>query len=403
MKNQLRNLNFFATESTEINILRKERISTRIYLLLLFISVTIIVIYTVAPTNSTNKIVETPSLAEYEQLLVQYSSSLLCPCNQISISHQDLLTVTVTHHQLCSSDLIDPVWLSLVSSADLSLLHVFDDYRVMIGVYFRMLSTLCSRAQAAADKVIDGFLMKSLLSSSAMSQSQFLSRMDDVISQFKTSAAYDFSRSIEMLRGYLHTNTFVSSYGLSWYYWSKVMYESNYLWSAPVKFNNSCSCGRRSDCITTQPFFPTIPGLVLGCSVMEGVMRSTLVSLFNQTLIDNMTLSMVTNSSSAAYPQSLNISIASRFKVDTLVHDLVNNLFVEEWSFHVPYELFYNRCDPLYCSYVMQERNNALFLVSRLLGLYGGLTISWRFLAPYITRFLTEGFFCFRRAQVVTC
>lgn len=283
----------------------------------------------------------------------------------------------------------------------MSLIHVFDDYRVMIGVYFRMLSTLCARAQVAVDKVIDGFLMKSLLSSSAMSQSQFLSRMDDVNSQFKQTTASSFARSIEMLRGYFHSNTFVSSYGLSWYFWSNVIQESNFLWSAPVIFNDSCSCGTRSDCITSRPFFPIIPGLVLGCSVMEGVMRSTLVSLFNQTLLDNMASSFLVNSSSRFFAKSLNVSRPSRFKVDTLVHDLVYDLFVEGWLFNVSYESFYNRCHPLYCSYVMQERNNALFVVSRLLGLYGGLTISLHFVVPYITRFLTARMPGCRREQVV--
>ena len=383
-KNRIWQLNLFTTGSTDMNILRQERISTRIYLLLLSISITIIVICTIVPTIAISKTVDSPLLPQYQDLFLQHGSSLSCPCSQISIPYRDLLTINGTYHQICSSDLVAASWISNITyTGDDSLLQVHDDFRVTVGVYFRILSVLCARAQAAVDKVTDDFSTKTLLSSSFMPEFQFSSRMTDVTNQFQESATSGFSRMIQMLRDYLHGNTFLSSYDLNWYFSATEMAQFKLLLKSPIILNNSCSCGTRSDCTSSQPFLPWLPGLVMGCSVMEGVMRSRLVSFYNQTLLDNIVTAVHGNSSRESTAKSLNASLQSRYDMNTLVHDLSNNLFVEKWSFNASYISFYDRCNPRYCSYVMEERNNALFVVSRILGLYGGLTVSCRLIVVY--------------------
>ena len=381
-KKALPGLNLFATGSTDMVTLRQERMSTRIYLLLLLSSIIVIIIYTVAPTNMINQRIDSPPSSAYQALLARHGSSLHCPCTQISLPYRDLLVSNATYHQVCSSDFVDPAWFSAIAyTGDDPLLRVHDDFRVILPAYFRMVSTLCARARMAVVKVTDELSTKLFLSSSAMSEAQFLSNMNDTTSQFKESAASEFSRTMHLLRGYLHANTFISSYDLNWYFWTDQLLDFATLWNARIMFNNSCSCGTRRDCISFRPFFSVLPGLAMGCSVLEGVMRSNLMSLYNQTVLDNLD-----NYLTKAYVKRLNDSVISRFPVHSSVEKMVDGLFVEEWYFNSSYTSFYNRCAPRYCSYTVEERNDALYVVSRILGLYGGLSVSFWLMSPSLTR-----------------
>ncbi|CAF5035592.1 unnamed protein product, partial [Rotaria sp. Silwood1] len=80
----------------------------------------------------------------------------------------------------------------------------------------------------------------------------------------------------------------------------------------------------------------------------------------------------------------MNASLISRFQLNTSIQLLVDALFIEQWHFNVSYPSFYEQCAPTYCHYTVNEHNNALHVVSQILGLYGGLTVSLRFIVPLI-------------------
>ncbi|CAF4412258.1 unnamed protein product, partial [Rotaria sp. Silwood2] len=93
------------------------------------------------------------------------------------------------------------------------------DFGIGGGAYFQLLSTLCKLAQAAIQKSIDEFQIKTFLSAQAISEIQFLSRMTDITSQFESNTASRFSHAIQLVRDFVHGNTFVSSYAFNWYFW----------------------------------------------------------------------------------------------------------------------------------------------------------------------------------------
>lgn len=80
----------------------------------------------------------------------------------------------------------------------------------------------------------------------------------------------------------------------------------------------------------------------------------------------------------------MGLSSTSRFFVNTTVQNITHPLFIERWHINASYAAFYRQCAPTYRLYSVRERENALYVVSKISGLYGGLTVSLRFIVPYI-------------------
>ena len=51
---------------------------------------------------------------------------------------------------------------------------------------------------------------------------------------------------------------------------------------------------------------------------------------------------------------------------------------VERWSPFANYDNFYQRCQPLYCSYTYTEKSSFIYMITTIIGLFGALTIIFR-------------------------
>jgi hypothetical protein len=78
-------------------------------------------------------------------------------------------------------------------------------------------------------------------------------------------------------------------------------------------------------------------------------------------------------------PQPLNASLSSLFTPTTTISILIDELFVEHWINHSNYSNYFLSCAPRSCSYTYVQRMDALYMITTLLGLYGGLTFVLRF------------------------
>ena len=329
---------------------------------------------------------EEPSLAQFKAHFVDYASTLYCPCNQLSISYQDLITFNITYHQICSSDFVQEPWIKFLSSGTYANIFVWTDFRIIGATYFRILSTLCRLANTAAKKSINEFFAKNFLNSLMLSESQFDSRIQDAGLQFQSQAISHFPNTIQVLRDFVHGNAFVSIYALNWRFQVPKNASDRKLLIASVSMNDNCSCGTRKDCTTSGPFHSLMPAWVLGCSILEGIIRSSLESLYNQTVI-NALESFLINSDPIYLPNqvhatSMNSSINSRFPLNAHIEYMIDELFIEKWVFDWSYLDFYHQCAPSYCLYSTEERQNMLVVISRILSFYGGLTVSFRVAAP---------------------
>ena len=82
----------------------------------------------------------------------------------------------------------------------------------------------------------------------------------------------------------------------------------------------------------------------------------------------------------AEFPPTLNANVISRFKTSTTVQSMVEQLMLESWSQNVTYESYFNQCAPRYCTYSVIERRDVVFLITLLLGVFGGLSLLLRLL-----------------------
>lgn len=87
-------------QETNALILRGQIITTRIYLVLLYASLLILILFTVLSQKLITDTISKPSLATYEHLRARYPNTLSCPCENIAIYHEDFLSVTATYHQV---------------------------------------------------------------------------------------------------------------------------------------------------------------------------------------------------------------------------------------------------------------------------------------------------------------
>jgi hypothetical protein len=352
-------------------------------------------VYTVLSVETTVKTISMPSQAEYEKLMILHSNSLQCPCEHISVKHKQFMTVNTSFHQVCSSDFVKDVWLDYLFGDGLWYNYERSDLRVRGSAYFGLLSTLCIISQTTIQNSAEQFLTETFVNAEIMPEFEFLSKMSAITQLFETTTPARFSRSLRLLRDITHGNNFISSYFLNWHWWVKFNRSSMTFPTRPVTLDNDCSCGTRSDCTesggiylsfsNTQEF--SIPGWNVGCSSVETLLHSTLECLYNQTCIN--LLMYYATTVDIVYPLAINISamkstLFSRFPMNTMIENIVDSLFVEQWKINVSYSTFYNQCAPTHCSYTIEKYNSFLNTMSRLVGLYGGLTVSLRFIVPYL-------------------
>lgn len=76
----------------------------------------------------------------------------------------------------------------------------------------------------------------------------------------------------------------------------------------------------------------------------------------------------------------LNSSIPSRFPPDITIGNLIDELFIEQWSKKSIYENYFAACAPSVCRYEYVSRNSIVYVITLILSLYGGLTFGLRFI-----------------------
>ncbi|UJR08052.1 hypothetical protein I4U23_012329 [Adineta vaga] len=397
--NKLLILNIFDDESDHLETIRRQRISTRVYILVFSIAMYVITLYTIFSNRIELRSYSNPSPNDYDQLLMTYSESLKCPCEKISIEYKYFIEINTTIHAVCSSDFISRKWIDYLF--DIGDWYEYDrrDIRVRGGPYFLFLSTLCQLSQITIQNAIQQFLNETFISTHMISISEFDIQMNNINSQFRNNTLIKFSRTLKLLRDIINGNAFVSSYCLNWYWYNELDTVFNIHPIQPVQMTKECSCGTQSDCVgfggVYHEWYNTarllIPGWKIGCSVVETVLRSTLQCFYDQICLNSLVFHIQTYTwqhSDLINISAMNFSNKSHFKRETIIEKIADQLFIEEWIVNTSYLTFYNQCNIQECWYTMEKDDYITYTISNILGLYGGLTIALRFSIPYLIQIL---------------
>ena len=386
-KNKLLELNLFTSELTWTDDHRrqKEIFFTRLYIVILAFAITILIVYTSISLQVQRITVHNPSLQTIRdfQSHAEFSSTLICPCQSINIPYGSFISIIPEFHQLCTSDFVRSNfdYIQLFYQQEASLLYPHDDYHIFAIPHARMLESSCKLANQTLVEALSAFISNSIVSDRAQSPDIIEAQAQIIAHRFRTSTTRTFRRTLDLVRHINQGNGIVSSIHSNWHFHSLNISNGAPLWSTARSYgqDETCSCGTNPLCTSpaTMDGFDIL-GFRVGCYPLEALMQSTLACLYNTTCIERLTNMYYTPN--IHFPP-LDPTLTSE---NDTVQSLIDALMIHQWNITVDYEQYYLACSPLLCTYTIIERLNIVYVVTVIIGLYGGLTAALQLMVPAI-------------------
>ena len=129
-----------------------------------------------------------------------------------------------------------------------------------------------------------------------------------------------------------------------------------------------------------------IPGMKVGCLPYEALHESTLECFFSAQCL-NETARRISSLPPAAWPKPLGSAAKRRFGSYTPVSFIFSEIILDHWTNSSDYARYYDACAPVQCTYLTIRKNSFIYLVTLLIGLYGGLSIVFRIIAPLLVQY----------------
>ena len=243
------------------------------------------------------------------------------------------------------------------------------------------------------------FYSSEYVTASVTPSQTFQPEVDSLITQFSSSMKSSFSLSRSIFRDTTHANGLLSGLGAN--YRLYVADTENDLLTDPNTFM-SCSCASSPSCVqqattagnSISPASFSVPGFYTGCFVIEAFLRSTLECLHDQQCIAALQMHFWWTSSMEIV--ALNSSLLKAYSVNSTIGELMDNLMMETWSPSVMYKKYYDARRPAGYSYSYSTRNGAIYIVTKLFGIVGGLSTVLRFIIPRFIKLIMR---CVRKRR----
>ena len=191
------------------------------------------------------------------------------------------------------------------------------------------------------------------------------------MNEFQLTMPNLFINTLSLIREMIGTNMLLTVFSTNWAIETpSVLFHGKFVHTIPVDYEE-CNCAVSFKCISQSR------GMLSGCYPLETILQSTLECLFHPTCINNTDNFIILNSS---------LVNSSRFPLNTTIESIVNKLMVEEFLNKTSYELYFDRCEPLSCSYSYNDKNDIIEGITNLIGLYGGLSIICQLISIFIVK-----------------
>ena len=185
-------------------------IATRIYLLLLGLSVMTLIGFSASRMRIESVTIRNLSAENYESLYQNYPMVLHCPCSQVAIPYGSFVSLSPTYHPVCSSLFISPEWInSIVGTVNLNFAYSYIDFHVVGQAFFTTVATLCSLSQGTLSDAWYIFNHSTIISTELLSNKELLARTNFLLDQFESNTKAEFKRLLSLIR--LHTQTLFST------------------------------------------------------------------------------------------------------------------------------------------------------------------------------------------------
>ncbi|CAF1562192.1 unnamed protein product [Adineta steineri] len=160
---------------------------------------------------------------------------------------------------------------------------------------------------------------------------------------------------------------------------------------------SDCNCHLSSTCVNQFSIYKNdsgnvtlfdVPGLYIGCYVIEALLQSTLQCFYDQNCIDELQVYLTTASPMNA--TALDPSLSSQYSENSTIENLLNSLMIEEWNSTQIYDRYYDECQPIECTYTIKTRNSIIYIITTMFGIVGGLITVLKLVVPRVVKFIRK-------------
>lgn len=390
MKISVATLNLFPSipPSSDAHELRTQAISTRTFLTSLAITTTILFLYTSVSTITKTVIVNAPTQFQYSQLYASYPQTLSCPCAKVSITYEKFLHVDYSLHQVCASNFTTNQWIEYFSQFPNDLDWRQDEFRIISASAIQSVRVLCDLITTTITYGLNQFHSSAYISGVVIPSNLLRSEVDSSANRYRTSMTNSFLISLALMRDTTQTNALFSALVTNYYLYN----HGDHIHMRTKSYSN-CYCSSSAICVRPTSLYEyvtrtrlfAVPGVYIGCYVMESVLQSTLECFYNQSCLTQLQ-SAYNSSLTPLQVTPLNPSQASVYTPNSTVQQLIDKLMIEEWSATVMYDRYYDECKPVQCTYSYQARNDAIYIITTVVGLVGGLITILRLTVPRLIK-----------------
>ena len=387
------------------NTIRKQILTTRLYLTVLSISLCIMATYTTLEETVHQETIKNPSLSIFEHLGKLYPDAVQCSCSHISFPNSDFLNVNATLHSVCASYFVSNEWIKVNTNSP------WLNYANGPVLFYRLLNLFCLQAHSAINEAVVHFLSDAFIVTEPLTRIEFNLAIHSLLLNLQTSLPISFIRTLQIVRDTTHGNALFNTFTTNWFFEkSPIGAHTLPILSRPVDFSDEdCSCATTSSCMQKTYFnWSTyeriIDGVITGCSPLESFLRSTLECIYDQDCLDFMCFISFRlfrpGVSRFSNVSVLGMNSSKRFSPQTKIESILNVMMIDEWSNSSSYEQFYNACAPALCTYSYTAKSNFFYVINLLIAQYGGLKVTLTFLIPLIINAgwrVQERFFIFQR------
>lgn len=398
-------MNLFKNQSLEDRQIDYQRIGTRLYLLILIATITTITLNSSLTREIRRETVLNPTESQYTHLQ-QIHASLVCFCRTISISHESFISIKPIYHQVCSSGYVSPAWIKFLNQAQDDVSTSLFPYQINLGAQFTMLSIFCESIEQTIDDALRTFLQAQFVSSIVLAQDIFDSQSRSLVNNWQLNTINRYQHVIELLRAIYQGNLLMSD---RFNYKIQVNFWSNQPYPVPFRYPD-CSCALSKSCSAPLSLFICygagteacveqfrIPNFFTGCFPMEALFQSTLECFYNRTCVDRVE-DYFAFYGGGTVPNISTLAITSQWPNDTreIVESIIERLMVNAWEKNISFTSYFQTCAPTSCTFESFGRPHILFVITTVIGIFGGLSTGFKILMLIILRSIEkirEGYF----------
>ncbi|UJR12075.1 hypothetical protein I4U23_016253 [Adineta vaga] len=295
-------------------------------------------------------------------------------------SKNTFVTTQVQFHEVCSSQFIKQSWFDMIFTNENISIKSTDDFRVTLSFFWQIIAGLCNASRKSWNDALANFNVLLFASPSTFNEETLRIQVQTILKNQIELSQTTMTRNLLAIRRMISGNQIVSGLQTNFYFFS---HPSGSVQIAPRVFDN-CSCLNIEGCPRSASFINndghsiSIPGMIIDCLMIDATLSSTLECYYNQTCFSLLHSSLPINI------QPLSNTSLKHFSLNSTIQILLYELMVEEMIINTHFDLYYSQCNPKYCSYSYTRRFHVVFVVTTIIGIFGGLSFGINFFAPLI-------------------